>query len=98
MSLPTVVQFSTRREGVLAFWDRCVEQPNVYTCPVERFLRTLSAQYAVPMAERQLGLADSGECSLGAPPEREGCEPWAVAPLRLAISGSPSQAQSDSES
>ncbi|XP_029767893.1 rho family-interacting cell polarization regulator 1-like isoform X1 [Terrapene carolina triunguis] len=54
-----VVQFSTRKEGVLAFWDRCVEQPNVYTCPVERFLRTLSAQYAAPVAERQPGLADS---------------------------------------
>ncbi|KAG6921128.1 rho family-interacting cell polarization regulator 1-like, partial [Chelydra serpentina] len=54
-----VVQFSTRKDGVLAFWDRCVEQPNVYTCPVERFLRVLSAQYAAPMAERQPGLADS---------------------------------------
>ncbi|XP_067390505.1 rho family-interacting cell polarization regulator 1 isoform X2 [Emydura macquarii macquarii] len=54
-----VVQFSARKEGVLAFWDHCVEQPNIYTCPVERFLRALSAQYAAPITERQPGLADS---------------------------------------
>ncbi|XP_075796778.1 rho family-interacting cell polarization regulator 1 isoform X2 [Pelodiscus sinensis] len=54
-----VVQFSARKEGALAFWDRCVEPPNVYTCPVERFLQALSAQYAAPIAERQPGLADS---------------------------------------
>uniref|UniRef100_A0A8C8SQ29 RHO family interacting cell polarization regulator 1 n=1 Tax=Pelusios castaneus TaxID=367368 RepID=A0A8C8SQ29_9SAUR len=54
-----VVQFSTRKEGVLAFWDCCVEQPNIYTCPVEKFLNALSAQYAAPIAERQPGLADS---------------------------------------
>ncbi|XP_074865243.1 rho family-interacting cell polarization regulator 1 isoform X2 [Carettochelys insculpta] len=59
LPLPPVVQFSTRKEGVLAFWDRCVELPNVYTCPVERFLRALTAQYAAPIAERQPGLADA---------------------------------------
>uniref|UniRef100_A0A8B9EMS2 RHO family interacting cell polarization regulator 1 n=1 Tax=Anser cygnoides TaxID=8845 RepID=A0A8B9EMS2_ANSCY len=53
-----VVQFSTRKEGVLPLWDRCVELPNVYTCPVERFLQVLSAQYAAPINERHPGLAD----------------------------------------
>ncbi|XP_040427371.1 rho family-interacting cell polarization regulator 1 isoform X2 [Cygnus olor] len=54
-----VVQFSTRKEGVLPLWDRCVELPNVYTCPVERFLQVLSAQYAAPINERHPGLADA---------------------------------------
>ncbi|XP_032051736.1 rho family-interacting cell polarization regulator 1 isoform X3 [Aythya fuligula] len=54
-----VVQFSTRKDGVLPLWDRCVELPNVYTCPVERFLQVLSAQYAAPINERHPGLADA---------------------------------------
>uniref|UniRef100_A0A8C3CNP7 RHO family interacting cell polarization regulator 1 n=1 Tax=Cairina moschata TaxID=8855 RepID=A0A8C3CNP7_CAIMO len=54
-----VVQFSTRKDGVLPLWDRCVELPNVYTCPVERFLQVLSAQYAAPVNERHPGLADA---------------------------------------
>uniref|UniRef100_A0A8B9SRH2 Rho family-interacting cell polarization regulator 1 n=1 Tax=Anas platyrhynchos TaxID=8839 RepID=A0A8B9SRH2_ANAPL len=54
-----VVQFSTRKDGVLPLWDRCVELPNIYTCPVERFLQVLSAQYAVPVNERHPGLADA---------------------------------------
>lgn len=61
MSVPTVVQFSTRKEGVLPLWDHCVEAPNVYTCPVERFLQVLSTQYAAPISERHPGLADTGE-------------------------------------
>lgn len=59
--VPAVVQFSMRKEGVLPLWDRCVEVPNVYTCPVERFLQVLSAQYAAPISERHPGLADAGE-------------------------------------
>lgn len=59
--VPTVVQFSTRKEGVLPLWDLCVEVPNVYTCPVERFLQVLSAQYAAPISEQHSGLADIGE-------------------------------------
>uniref|UniRef100_A0A493TRH5 RHO family interacting cell polarization regulator 1 n=1 Tax=Anas platyrhynchos platyrhynchos TaxID=8840 RepID=A0A493TRH5_ANAPP len=54
-----VVQFSTRKDGVLPLWDRCVELPNIYTCPVERFLQVLSAQYAAPINERHPGLADA---------------------------------------
>lgn len=46
---------------MLPLWDRCVEVPNVYTCPVERFLQVLSAQYAAPISERHPGLADAGE-------------------------------------
>lgn len=61
MPVPTVVQFSTRKDGVLPLWDRCVELPNIYTCPVERFLQVLSAQYAAPVNERNPGLADAGE-------------------------------------
>lgn len=59
--VPTVVQFSTRKEGVLPLWDLCVEVPNVYTCPVERFLQVLSAQYSAPISEQHSGLADAGE-------------------------------------
>lgn len=59
--VPAVVQFSTRKEGVLPLWDHCVELPNIYTCPVERFLQVLSAQYAAPISERHPGLADAGE-------------------------------------
>ncbi|XP_015262581.1 PREDICTED: protein FAM65A [Gekko japonicus] len=58
-SAEEVVQFSTRKEGMLPFWDSCVTVPNVYTCPVERFLKTLSSQYMVRINERQQGLADS---------------------------------------
>ncbi|KAM7100989.1 rho family-interacting cell polarization regulator 1 isoform 1-T1 [Ciconia maguari] len=58
-SAAEVVQFSTRKEGVLLLWDCCVEVPNVYTCPVERFLQVLSAQYAAPISERHPGLADA---------------------------------------
>ncbi|KAI1235506.1 hypothetical protein IHE44_0002381 [Lamprotornis superbus] len=54
-----MVQFSTRKEGVLPLWDLCVEVPNVYTCPVERFLQVLSAQYAAPISEQHPGLADA---------------------------------------
>lgn len=61
LPVPTVVQFSTRKEGVLPLWDLCVEAPNVYTCPVERFLQVLSAQYAAPISEQHSGLADAGE-------------------------------------
>ncbi|NXB49278.1 RIPR1 regulator, partial [Leucopsar rothschildi] len=57
-SAADVVQFSTRKEGVLPLWDLCVEVPNVYTCPVERFLQVLSAQYAAPISEQHPGLAD----------------------------------------
>lgn len=59
--VPTVVQFSTRKEGVLPLWDLCVEVPNIYTCPVERFLQVLSAQYAAAISEQHSGLADTGE-------------------------------------
>uniref|UniRef100_A0A803VPF5 Rho family-interacting cell polarization regulator 1 n=1 Tax=Ficedula albicollis TaxID=59894 RepID=A0A803VPF5_FICAL len=45
--------------GVLPLWDLCVEVPNVYTCPVERFLQVLSAQYAAPISEQHPGLADA---------------------------------------
>ncbi|XP_068022673.1 rho family-interacting cell polarization regulator 1 isoform X2 [Melanerpes formicivorus] len=58
-SAADVVQFSTRKEGVLSLWDRCVEVPNIYTCPVERFLQVLSAQYTAPISERHPGLADA---------------------------------------
>uniref|UniRef100_A0A8C3GYP6 RHO family interacting cell polarization regulator 1 n=1 Tax=Corvus moneduloides TaxID=1196302 RepID=A0A8C3GYP6_CORMO len=58
-SAADVVQFSTRKEGVLPLWDLCVEVPNVYTCPVERFLQVLSAQYAAPISEQHPGLADA---------------------------------------
>ncbi|XP_017596371.1 PREDICTED: protein FAM65A isoform X1 [Corvus brachyrhynchos] len=58
-SAADVVQFSTRKEGVLPLWDLCVEVPNVYTCPVERFLQVLSAQYAAPISEQHPGLADT---------------------------------------
>ncbi|XP_064016726.1 rho family-interacting cell polarization regulator 1 isoform X3 [Pogoniulus pusillus] len=58
-SAADVVQFSTHKEGVLALWERCVELPNLYTCPVERFLQVLSAQYATPISERHPGLADA---------------------------------------
>ncbi|XP_063024028.1 rho family-interacting cell polarization regulator 1 isoform X2 [Melospiza melodia melodia] len=57
-SAADVVQFSTRKEGVLPLWDLCVEVPNIYTCPVERFLQVLSAQYAAPISEQHPGLAD----------------------------------------
>ncbi|XP_051657921.1 rho family-interacting cell polarization regulator 1 isoform X1 [Manacus candei] len=58
-SAADVVQFSTRKEGVLPLWDLCVEVPNVYTCSVERFLQVLSAQYAAPISEQHPGLADA---------------------------------------
>lgn len=58
-SAADVVQFSTRKEGVLPLWDLCVEVPNIYTCPVERFLQVLSAQYAAPISEQHPGLADT---------------------------------------
>nr|XP_056718683.1 rho family-interacting cell polarization regulator 1 [Euleptes europaea] len=58
-SAEEVVQFSTRKEGVLPFWDSCVASPNMYSCPVERFLKTLSSQYSIRINERQQGLADS---------------------------------------
>ncbi|KAK4813896.1 hypothetical protein QYF61_002727 [Mycteria americana] len=58
-SAAEVVQFSTQKEGALPLWDCCVEVPNVYTCPVERFLQVLSAQYAAPISERHPGLADA---------------------------------------
>ncbi|XP_021157065.2 rho family-interacting cell polarization regulator 1 isoform X7 [Columba livia] len=58
-SAADVVQFSTRKEGVLPLWDHCVEAPNVYTCPVERFLQVLSTQYAAHISERHPGLADT---------------------------------------
>ncbi|XP_060110417.1 rho family-interacting cell polarization regulator 1 isoform X1 [Heteronotia binoei] len=58
-SAEEVVQYSTRKEGVLPFWDSCVSIPNVYTCPVERFLKTLSSQYMARINERQQGLADA---------------------------------------
>ncbi|NXP76255.1 RIPR1 regulator, partial [Ramphastos sulfuratus] len=58
-SVADVVQFSTRKEGVLELWERCVELPNLYTCPVERFLQVLSAQHAAPISERHPGLADA---------------------------------------
>ncbi|XP_048371862.1 rho family-interacting cell polarization regulator 1 isoform X1 [Sphaerodactylus townsendi] len=58
-SATEVVQFSTQKEGILPFWDSCVVIPNVFTCSVERFLKTLSSQYAGRINERQQGLADS---------------------------------------
>ncbi|NXN10520.1 RIPR1 regulator, partial [Indicator maculatus] len=58
-SAADVVQFSTHKEGVLSLWDRCVEVPNIYTCPVERFLQVLSTQYAAPISEWHPGLADA---------------------------------------
>ncbi|XP_053126688.1 rho family-interacting cell polarization regulator 1 isoform X2 [Hemicordylus capensis] len=57
-SAEEVIQFSAWKEGVLPFWDSCVAIPNVYTCPVERFLQTLNSQYAARVNERQQGLAD----------------------------------------
>ncbi|NXR08383.1 RIPR1 regulator, partial [Semnornis frantzii] len=58
-SVADVVQFSTRKEGVLELWEHCVELPNLYTCPVERFLQVLSAQHAAPISERHPDLADA---------------------------------------
>ncbi|XP_050167385.1 rho family-interacting cell polarization regulator 1 isoform X2 [Myiozetetes cayanensis] len=58
-SAADVVQFSTRKEGVLPLWDLCVEVPNIYTCSVERFLQVLSAQYAAAISEQHPGLADA---------------------------------------
>lgn len=76
--VPTVVQFSTRKEGALALWDRCVELPNIYTCPVERFLQVLSAQYAAPISERHPGLADAGERMPGGV-RGDSCQPHSMA-------------------
>lgn len=87
--VPIVVQFSTRKEGVLPLWDCCVEVPNVYTCPVERFLQVLSAQYAAPISERHPGLADAGEQA----PWGESCQPHSVI-----MSGGPAPLQGGSHS
>ncbi|XP_061450434.1 rho family-interacting cell polarization regulator 1 isoform X2 [Rhineura floridana] len=57
-SAEEVVQFSTWKEGALPFWDSCMTIPNIYTCPVEKFLQTLNSQYASRINERQQGLAD----------------------------------------
>ncbi|XP_066492886.1 rho family-interacting cell polarization regulator 1 isoform X2 [Tiliqua scincoides] len=57
-SAEEVVQFSAWKEGVLPFWDSCVAIPNVYTCPVEKFLQALGSRYATQINERQQGLAD----------------------------------------
>ncbi|XP_053255733.1 rho family-interacting cell polarization regulator 1 isoform X3 [Podarcis raffonei] len=57
-SAEEVVEFSSWKEGVLLFWDNCVVMPNLYTCPVERFLQTLNSQYVARINERQQGLAD----------------------------------------
>ncbi|XP_063169279.1 rho family-interacting cell polarization regulator 1 [Candoia aspera] len=54
-----VVQFSKWKEGVFPFWDGCVAIPNVYTCPVEKFMQTFKAEYAARINDRQQGLADS---------------------------------------
>uniref|UniRef100_A0A670YPT1 FAM65 N-terminal domain-containing protein n=1 Tax=Pseudonaja textilis TaxID=8673 RepID=A0A670YPT1_PSETE len=58
-SAEEVVQFSKRKEGVFAFWDRGVAVPNVYTCSVEKFMQNFKAEYAARINDRQQGLADS---------------------------------------
>ncbi|XP_061223928.1 rho family-interacting cell polarization regulator 1-like [Neopsephotus bourkii] len=58
-SAAEVVQFLTRKEGVLPLWDCCVEAPNIYSCPVEWFLQMLSTQYTAPISEQHPGLTDA---------------------------------------
>ncbi|XP_053305318.1 rho family-interacting cell polarization regulator 1 isoform X2 [Spea bombifrons] len=54
-----VVQFSVDKEGVMPFWNECVQPPDVYISLVETFVHILSSHYAEQINAQQEGLADA---------------------------------------
>ncbi|XP_041446008.1 rho family-interacting cell polarization regulator 1 isoform X2 [Xenopus laevis] len=54
-----VIQFSMPKDGVLAFWSKCVQPQNVFLCSAESFLETLTSHYAEQVNALYLGMSEA---------------------------------------
>ncbi|KAE8607882.1 hypothetical protein XENTR_v10011315 [Xenopus tropicalis] len=54
-----VVQFSVPKDGVLAFWSKCVQPQNVFLCSAETFLETLTSHYGEQVNALYLGMSEA---------------------------------------
>ncbi|XP_075693584.1 rho family-interacting cell polarization regulator 1 isoform X2 [Rhinoderma darwinii] len=54
-----VLQFSPPKEGIVEFWNECVQPPDVFVCSVETTLQYLSMQHAEQINLQQQGLSDA---------------------------------------
>ncbi|XP_056383262.1 rho family-interacting cell polarization regulator 1 isoform X2 [Hyla sarda] len=54
-----VLKFSTPKEGILGFWNECVQASDVFVCSVETVLQALSTQYTEQINSQQQGLSDT---------------------------------------
>ncbi|KAG9475386.1 rho family-interacting cell polarization regulator 1 isoform X2 [Eleutherodactylus coqui] len=54
-----VLKFSTPKEGIVEFWNECVESSDMFVCSVETVLQTLSKRYAEQINSQQQGLSDA---------------------------------------
>lgn len=54
-----VLKFSTPKEGIVAFWNDCIQPPDVFVCSVETVLHSLGRQYAEQINLEQKELSDA---------------------------------------
>lgn len=54
-----VLKFSTPKEGMVEFWNDCVQPPDVFVCSVETVLQSLGIRYAEQINLEQKELSDA---------------------------------------
>ncbi|KAM3919737.1 rho family-interacting cell polarization regulator 1 isoform 2-T2 [Leptodactylus fuscus] len=54
-----VLKFSAPKEGIVEFWNECVQPTDVFVCQVETMLQSLNMRYAEQINFQQQGLSDA---------------------------------------
>ncbi|XP_069821320.1 rho family-interacting cell polarization regulator 1 isoform X2 [Dendropsophus ebraccatus] len=54
-----VLKFSTPKEGIVEFWNECVQVSDVFVCSVETVLHSLGVRYAEQINSQHQGLSDA---------------------------------------
>ncbi|KAM4018625.1 rho family-interacting cell polarization regulator 1 isoform 2-T4 [Anomaloglossus baeobatrachus] len=58
-SAEEVLKFSPPKEGIVEFWNDCVQPSDVFVCSAETLLQSLSSRYAEQINLQQPGLSDA---------------------------------------
>ncbi|KAG8563452.1 hypothetical protein GDO81_016086 [Engystomops pustulosus] len=62
-SAAEVLTFSASKEGIVEFWNECVQPSDIYVSLVETVLQSLNKRYAEQINLQHEGLSDAGECT-----------------------------------